>query len=155
MKHPDRVPATYTRTQGVRHLLAAYDLENDKLFGIIKKHKRWIEFLHLLKIIRRLYPQRLYRRLLIVLDNCSSHKKDEVKSWCRENGVWLIFTATNASWMNRIECHFGPVREFVLNNSNYKNHRELAQAFKEHLRWRNLHPSDLRILKAQNKIYVI
>ena len=40
-KEPGRAPrrrlrATYTRTQGVRHLFAAYDLGEDKLYGHIK-----------------------------------------------------------------------------------------------------------------------
>ncbi|GAA3699993.1 hypothetical protein GCM10022224_077390 [Nonomuraea antimicrobica] len=41
-KDPDREPrprmrATYTRTQGVRHLFAALDLAKDKMYGHIKK----------------------------------------------------------------------------------------------------------------------
>ena len=37
--------ATYTRPHGVRHLLAAYDLSRDKLYGHIKPRKRRGEFL--------------------------------------------------------------------------------------------------------------
>jgi len=39
--------ATYTRTEGVRHLLAAYELGEDKLFGHVKPRKtrtRFLEF---------------------------------------------------------------------------------------------------------------
>jgi transposase len=43
-KDPGREPrprmrATYTRTEGVRHLFAAYELGEDKLFGHVKLHK--------------------------------------------------------------------------------------------------------------------
>jgi hypothetical protein len=43
-KEPGRAPrprlrATYTRTAGVRHLFAAYELGEDKLFGHIKPRK--------------------------------------------------------------------------------------------------------------------
>jgi hypothetical protein len=31
--------ATYTRTEGVRHLLAAYELGEDKLYGHIKPRR--------------------------------------------------------------------------------------------------------------------
>ena len=31
--------ATYTRTKGVRHLMAAYDLNQDKIYGHIKMKK--------------------------------------------------------------------------------------------------------------------
>jgi hypothetical protein len=33
------MPATYTRTEGVRHLFAAYKLGEDKLFGHVKPRK--------------------------------------------------------------------------------------------------------------------
>ena len=43
-KEPSRAPrrrmrATYTRTAGVRHLLAAYELGEDKLYGHVKPRK--------------------------------------------------------------------------------------------------------------------
>lgn len=96
-------------------------LSLDKLFGIIRRRKRGKEFTSFLKIIRRRYPNE--RRLIVILDNFSPHKKKEVFNWCRRNGVWLIFTATNTSWMNRIEAQFGSVSYFVLKSSYPKNHR--------------------------------
>jgi hypothetical protein len=51
--------ATYTRPHGVRHLLAAYDLSRDKLYGHIKRRKRRGEFLTFLRYLRTLYPQPL------------------------------------------------------------------------------------------------
>jgi hypothetical protein len=96
-----------TRYHVIKHLLADYDLPKDKLFGIIRRRKRSKEFTSFLKIIRRRYPHE--RRLIVVLDNFSPHKKKEVFKWCRINGVWLIFTATNALWMNRIKAQLGSV----------------------------------------------
>jgi transposase len=153
IKKPQRLPATYTRPHGVRHLLAGYDLKTDKLFGIIRRRKRWKEFLSFLKILRRRYPQE--RRLIIILDNFSPHKKEEVFQWCRTNSVWLIFTATNASWMNRIEAQFGSVHYFVLKNSCPANHKELEQSIKEHLKWRNNNRHNSLLKKLQKRTYVI
>ena len=45
-----RMRAAYTRTAGVRHLFAAYELGEDKLFGHIKPRKtrtRFLEFCRL------------------------------------------------------------------------------------------------------------
>jgi hypothetical protein len=42
-----RMRATYTRTQGVRHLFAAYDLSRDKLYGHVKDRKTRRDFLEL------------------------------------------------------------------------------------------------------------
>jgi hypothetical protein len=46
--------ATYTRP---RHLLAAYDLSRDRLYGHIKPRKRRGEFLVFLRYLRTLYPR--------------------------------------------------------------------------------------------------
>ena len=51
--------ATYTRPHGVRHLLAAYDLSRDKLYGHTKPRKRRGEFLVFLRYLRTLYPPRV------------------------------------------------------------------------------------------------
>jgi hypothetical protein len=40
-----RIRATYKRTQGVRHLLAALDMNRDKLYGHIKANKKRTTFL--------------------------------------------------------------------------------------------------------------
>lgn len=151
-RKPDRQPATYTRTQGVRHLLAAYDLKDDKLYAHNKARKTHKEFLQFLKILRRRYSRK--ERLYIVLDNFSPHHKQTVKEWAAVNNIELVYTPTYASWLNRIECHFGPLRKFVLRNSNYKNHKELAKAIQEYIRWRNRHAKHPRILKEQNKVKV-
>ena len=128
-------------------------LSLDKLFGIIRRLKRAKEFTSFLKIIRRRYPNE--RRLIVILDNFSPHKKKEVFNWCRRSGVWLIFTATNASWMNRIEAQFGLVSYFVLKSSYPKNHVELEQNVKEHLKWRNNNSQNSLLKILQKKTYVI
>ena len=61
--------ATFRRPHGVRHLLAAYDLAKDRLYGHVKARKGKVEFLAFLRYVRSLYPETL--RLAIVLDNFS------------------------------------------------------------------------------------
>src|SRR4051794_10206166 len=63
--------AAYTRPHGVRHLLAAYDLNRDRLYGHIKPRKRRGELLVFLRYLRTLYPPEV--RLGLVLDNFSPH----------------------------------------------------------------------------------
>jgi transposase len=60
-KEPGRAPrprmrATYNRTAGVRHLFAAYELGEDKLFGHIKPRKTRARFLEFCRYLRSLYP---------------------------------------------------------------------------------------------------
>ncbi len=50
--------ATYTRTEGVRHLLAAYELGEDRLYGHVKPRKTRTRFLEFCRYLRSLYPSR-------------------------------------------------------------------------------------------------
>ena len=75
-KEPGRKPrprrrATYRRTAGVRHLFAAYELGEDKLFGHIKPRKNRARFLEFCRYLRSLYPPTI--RIAIVCDNFSPH----------------------------------------------------------------------------------
>src|SRR5215471_14026301 len=75
-KEPGRAPrrrrrATYTRTAGVRHLFAAYELGEDKLFGHIKSRKTRAQFLEFCGYLRSLYPPAT--RMAVVCDNFSPH----------------------------------------------------------------------------------
>ena len=72
-KEPGRAPwprlrATYTRTAGVRHLFAAYELGENKLYGHIKPRKTRARFLEFCRYLRSLYPPQV--RIAIVCDNC-------------------------------------------------------------------------------------
>jgi transposase len=127
--------ATFHRTAGVRHFLAAYDLETGRLFGQFKSRKKWTDFLSFLKWLRRRY--RSTETLHVVLDNYSPHLKEEVQIWAGENRVKFYFTPSNASWLNRIESQFTAVRKFALDNSDFRTHAQQEDAIKSYLKWRN------------------
>ena len=55
-KRVERHRATYSRKGGVRHFLAAYDLETDRVFGLFRRRKTGAEFLGFLKWLRYRYP---------------------------------------------------------------------------------------------------
>ena len=80
-KEPGRAPrprlrATYTRTAGVRHLFAAYDLGEDKLYGHIKPRKTRTRFLEFCRYLRSLYPLGYpYRDHLRQLQPASDHRQ--------------------------------------------------------------------------------
>ncbi len=130
-----RLRATYQRRGGVRHLLAFYDLETDRLYGQFTSCKRWPQFLAFLKWVRRRYPAG--QTLHIVLDNYGPHVKEEVRLWAVTHQVRFYFTPTNASWLNRIECHFTALKKFALETSDHRSHEEQQQAIESYLVWRN------------------
>lgn len=130
-KKVPRLAATYHRTEGVRHLLAFYDVHADVLGGSIYKRKRGDEFLEFLADVRSLYPRQV--KLYIVLDNFSPHKRQDVLRWATKHNIEFAFTATNASWMNRIECEFGPLRKFALDGTHPQKHEEGIQQIERYI----------------------
>ncbi|MBI1807315.1 MAG: IS630 family transposase [Ignavibacteria bacterium] len=134
-KKPDRLPATYSRPNGVRHFLAFYDVHQDVLWGYVRSRKRWQETLEVMQRMRRRYPKN--EQIFLVLDNFSPHKRKEVRRWARKNLVTLVWTPTNASWLNRIECQFTELKKFVFENTYYKSHMECRKAINDFLLYRN------------------
>ncbi len=63
----------------------------------------------------------------MILDNLNHHKNRGVREWCAANGVELAFTPTYGSWANPIEAHFGPLRQFVIANSDYTDYPALGR----------------------------
>lgn len=134
-KRVERHRATYSRHGGIRHFLVAYDLETDRLFGRFESSKTWREFLKFLKWLRRRY--RTSETLHLVLDNYGPHLTQQVQDWAKGHNVRFYLTPTNASWLNRIECQLTALKEFALNNSDYRTHEEQQEAIEKYLSWRN------------------
>lgn len=134
-EHPTRLRATYERKEGVRHFLAFFDIQDDVLFGYFFRRKRYQETLSALARMRKKYPKK--HRIYLVLDNFSPHRRPEVKAWAAGNNVILVWTPTNASWLNRIECQFTELKEFALSNSDYRSHQDLQAAIHRFLAYRN------------------
>jgi transposase len=148
-KEPDRPPrrrrrATYKRPHGVRHLLAAYDLSTDKLYGHIKLKKGRSEFLAFLRYVRSLHPETV--RIAIVLDNFSPHlstKKDpRVGDYAANHNIELAYVPTYSSWLNRIEAQFTALRYFTIDGTDHATHEEQASMIRRYIRWRNRNARD-------------
>ena len=146
---PQRLRANYHKPHGTRQFFGCYSLGQDELFGTIEKRKGWEATLRALQLIRAFLDDG--KMIYVILDNLNHHKKLEIRDWCAANKVELAFTPTYSSWANPIEAHFGPLREFVLNNSDYENHAALARAIRSYLKWRNSHKRDPKILAAERR----
>jgi transposase len=160
-KEPGRAPrprmrATYTRTAGVRHLFAAYDLREDKLYGHIKPRKTRTRFLEFCRYLRSLYPPAT--RIAIICDNFSPHlstaKDGRVGAWAAASNVELAYTPTNSSWLNRIEAQFTALRYFALDGTDHASHQEQASMIRRYIIWRNNHAYDQRLRKIVDRANV-
>jgi transposase len=134
-KRVDRLRATYNRKGGIRHFLAFYDLETDRLYGRFTEHKKAKDFLSFLKWVRSRYPRS--QRLHIVMDNYGPHITDAVLAWAKNHNIRVYLTPTNGSWLNRIESQFAALKKFALQPSDHRNHGEQQAAIESYLTWRN------------------
>ena len=130
-------------------MFAALDLASGQTFYRFRDRKRWREFLEFLRQLRTRFP---VGRPFIVCDNFSPHRKAEVSTWCATNDVELVFTPSNASWLNRIECEFTALRYFTLDGSDYPSHHEQEKAIASYIRWRNRHATPKSYFALNSKI---
>jgi transposase len=149
--------ATYKRPHGVRHLLAAYDLSTDKLYGHVKPRKTRTEFLAFCRYLRTLHPPG--RRIAIVCDNFAPHlstKTDtRVGDWAEANNVELAYVPFYGSWLNRIEAQFTALRYFALDGTDHPSHTEQASMIRRYITWRNRHTTDPRLRKVVRRAEMI
>jgi transposase len=148
-KRPQRLRANYHKTCGVRQFHAVYSVGDDTMWGVVRSRKSIANSLAAIKSARAARPDR--ERIYVILDNLSAHKAKKIRAWCERNNVELCFTPTYSSWANPIECHFGPLRDFVLNNSDYTSHTTLTRRVHAYLRWRNANARAPEILALERK----
>ncbi len=151
-----RMRATYTRTAGVRHLFAAYELGEDKMFGHVKARKTRGRFLEFCRYLRSLYPPGV--RIAIVCDNFSPHlstaKDRRVGAWATASNVEIAYTPTNSSWLNRVEAQFTALRYFALDGTDHASHQEQASMIRRYIIWRNNHAYDERLRQVVTRANV-
>ena len=131
---PRRIRANYRKPHGVAHFFGVYNVGADQLFGRWFFRKGADHVVTILKMIRARYPG---QHVWVVQDNLSSHWTTEVRVTARQLGITLVPTPTYASWMNRIECHFGVMVKAIFAGSDYRDHAEIQTAAAAYLRRRN------------------
>lgn len=131
----------------MRYFHGCYSLGDDQLWGVNRKRKSGANTLTALKSIRRACPDGA--PIYVICDNLSANKTPAIRAWAATHKVELCFTPTGASWANPIEAQFGPLRTFVMSNSNHPNHTVQTRKLQAYLRWRNAHARHPEVLAAQ------
>jgi transposase len=151
-----RMRATYHRTGGIRHLFAAYELGQDKLYGHIKPCKTRARFLEFCRYLRSLYP--LDVRIAIICDNFSPHlttaKDGRIGDWATANNTELAYTPAGSSWLNRIEAQLTALRYFTLDGTDHPSHRQQASMIRRYIIWRNHHTHDQQLRRIIDRANV-
>ena len=121
------IPATYRKTEGTRYVYACLNVFHQQISVRQEEHKGGMIWLRFLKYQRAKYP--LEQRVYIIQDGLSAHWTPEVRLWAKENRVTLVPSATNASWMNPVECHAHHLQETAMAGSEYRSWEEVNEAF--------------------------
>ena len=82
----------------------------------------------------------------------SPHTARSPDDWCTANDVGLVFTPTQASWLNWIESEFTALRYFTLDGSDYPSHTAQENAIAGYVRWHNKRSQPKRHFAVDSKI---
>ena len=132
---PERHRATYSRRHGVRYLIGALDVHADYLRGRLRPRRDGATTLECMREIRLAYPAA--RRIYWIQDNLSAHWTPAIRAFAEASNLKLVPTPTYASYLNRIESHFGAISEFVVKNADYPDWDSFGLAMANHIRYRN------------------
>lgn len=90
--HPERHPANYHRTHGVRYFHGCYSVGDDTLWDVNRRKKGTANLLATLQSIRVARPDG--GPIYVILDNLSAHMGETIRCWAKKNRVELCFTPT-------------------------------------------------------------
>ena len=145
-----RMRATYTRTAGIRHLLAAYDLHEDKLFRAHQVPQDPHPVPGILPVPALPLPTRHpHRDHLRQLQPAPDHRQ-------RHPGRRLgrrqqRRTRLYADQLVMAEPDKSPVRRpalFALDGTDHASHKEQASMMRRYIIWRNNHAYDERLRRS-------
>ena len=152
LKRPERQRATYHRRHGIRYVMGAYDVHDDRLRVRLRPRRRGRDNLAFMTQIRMAIPAR--RRIYWIQDNLSANWTPDIRTYAAGHNIELVATPTYASYLNPVECHFFPIAEFVVKNADYADWDAFAWALARHVQHRNGPHRDKRIrtLEARHAI---
>jgi hypothetical protein len=133
---PQKIPANYHKYEGVRYEYTSLNVYHQMLS--IRQYEckggyPWLEFL---KGERSRYPSD--QRVYVIQDGLSAHWTPDIQRWARKNRVTLVPTATNASWMNPVECHTGDIQKLALSGTDYRSWDDVGKSFENAVSYRNI-----------------
>jgi len=127
------------KRNGTTTLFAALDVLSGSVIGQCLPRHRHIEFLKFLRTIDREVPQGL--QIHLILDNYSTHKHANVKTWLAKHPRFhLHFTPTASSWLNMIERWFGKLTDKAIRRGIFQSVPDLITAIEAYLQTSNANP---------------
>lgn len=118
---------------GTVSLLAAIDLFNGHVHGLVRNRHRSREFIEMLQQLDAFYPKEM--KIRIILDNHSAHISKETRKYLATvpNRFEFIFTPTHGSWLNIIETFFSKMTRQFLRGIRVSSKEELVRRLVKYL----------------------
>lgn len=140
--------STYKR-HGTLNLFAALEVGTGQVQTKITEHKKRVDFRTFLDGV--LMDQAPDKEIHVILDNYSTHKKNE--DWLEkyEGRVQFHFTPTSASWLNQIEIVFSLLTRKTLRGASFKSKEQLSEAIAAFVRNHNANAKPFRWRKREVK----
>jgi hypothetical protein len=132
---PGRIPANYHKHEGVRYEYISLNVYHQQLSVKQFECKGGVPWLEFLKDERSKYP--IEQRVYMIQDGLYAHWTPDIRRWARSTNTALVPIATNASWMNPVECHTGDLQKLALDGTDYKKWDEVEKSFENAVNYRN------------------
>src|SRR5437870_9934268 len=111
------------KRHGTTTLFAALEVATGKIIATHSKRRRRVEFLDFMDRVTAAFPG---RKLHVILDNLSTHKKNE--EWLKAHpNVKFHFTPTSASWLNQVEVCFSLLQGQSLSGTSFTSLKQLQE----------------------------
>ena len=127
------------KRNGTTTLFAALNVKAGQIIGTCMqrhRHQEWIKFL---KLIDAQTPPDM--ELHLIVDNYSTHKHDNVKSWlCRHPRFHFHFIPTSSSWLNLVERWFREITDKRIRRGTFHNVPQLVSAIMDYIHEDNQSP---------------
>ncbi len=140
--------STYKR-HGTLNLFAALEVGTGQVHSKTTDFKKREDFQNFLDSV--LADQPSDREIHVILDNYSTHKKND--DWLAkfEGRVQFHFTPTSASWLNQIEIVFSLLQRKALRGASFKNKDQLREAIDAFIKKHNERAKPFRWRKREVK----
>jgi len=138
--------STYRRN-GTLNLFAALEVATGVVHGKTTETKRREDFRQFMGEVLAELPQD--KEIHVILDNLSTHKKNEDWLAGYAGRVHFHFTPTSASWLNLVEVWFGLLTRKALRGASFESKEQLRSAIESFLNAHNAAPRPFRWRKRE------
>lgn len=148
--HSQTITHDYKRN-GTTTLFAALNILKGEIIGECVKRHRHQEFIKFLKLIDEAVEKDY--EIHCVVDNYSTHKHAEVKSWLVKHPRFHFhFIPTSSSWLNLVERWFGEITRKRIRRGTFQSVEQLISAIEDYIQINNANPKPFVWTKTAEEI---